>query len=108
MRLPISTDHVHFIVGTPPEGVVDFESKQPRFDSDGRPLFAVGLIALGADGAEILSVKVSGQPKDLSQGIPVKVTGLVATTWQMGERHGVSFRAEVIEPLSSTRTSAAS
>ncbi len=108
MRLPISTDNVHFIVGTPPEGVVDFESKLPRFDSDGRPISAVGLIALGADGVEILSVKVSGQPKDLSQGIRVKVSGLVATTWQMGERHGVSFRAESIEPLSPTRTSAAS
>jgi hypothetical protein len=32
----------------------------------------------------------------------VKVTGLVATTWQMGDRHGVSFRADKVEALSTT------
>ena len=108
MRLPINTQNLQFIVATLPEAILDFESKQPRIDGDGQPLFAVGLIALGTDGAEILSVKTSGQPKGLTQGSPVKVIGLIATTWQMGDRHGVSFRAETIESIGSTRTSAAS
>ncbi|KJF15993.1 hypothetical protein AXFE_31450 [Acidithrix ferrooxidans] len=107
VRLPINTQNMQFIVATLPEAVIDFESKQPRIDSDGQPISAVGLIALGADGAEILSVKVAGQPKGLTQGSLVKVTGLLATTWQMGDRHGVSFRAEGIEPLNPPRTASA-
>ena len=107
MRLPINTQNMQFIVATLPEAILDFESKQPRIDSNGQPLFAVGLIALGTDGAEILSVKISGQPKGLAQGSLVKVAGLLATTWQMGDRHGVSFRADGIEPLGPTRTASA-
>lgn len=106
VRLPINTQNMQFIVATVPEAVVDFESKQPRIDSEGQRLFAVGLIALGTEGAEILSVKVAGQPKGLIQGSVAKVTGLLATTWQMGERHGVSFRADAIEFLNPPRTSA--
>jgi hypothetical protein len=99
MRLPIDTQHLSFIAANPPEPVIDFESKQPRTDPDGRPVFALGVVALGNEGADVLTVKVAGQPKGITQGLPVKVSGLVATTWQMGDRHGVSFRAEVIEAV---------
>ncbi|MHB8435485.1 MAG: hypothetical protein ACYDC0_06350, partial [Acidimicrobiales bacterium] len=92
MRLPIDTQHLSFIAVGPPEAVIDFDSKQPRTDTDGKQVFAVGVVALGNEGADVLSVKVAGEPKGITQGLPVKVTGLVATTWQMGDRHGVSFR----------------
>lgn len=99
MRLPIDTQHLSFIAASAPEAVIDFDSKLPRTDTDGRQVFAVGVVALGNEGADVLSVKVAGQPKGITQGLPVKVSGLVATTWQMGDRHGVSFRAEVIEAV---------
>jgi hypothetical protein len=108
MRLPINVDSLAFIAVGLPEAVVDFDSKQPRTDTDGRPIFAVGVVALGNEGADILTVKVSGQPKGIAQGAPVKVTDLVATTWQMGDRHGVSFRAEAIESIATTATTKAS
>ncbi|MHB1510386.1 MAG: hypothetical protein ACYCST_19300 [Acidimicrobiales bacterium] len=108
MRLPIDTQHLSFIAASTPEAVVDFDSKQPRSDPDGKPLFAVGVVALGAEGADILTVKVAGQPRGITQGLPVKVSGLVATTWQMGDRHGVSFRAEMIEAVAPTQKAAAS
>lgn len=111
MRLPIDTQSLSFIAVGSPEPVVDFDSKQPRNDSTGRPIFAVGVVALGNDGADILSVKTSGEPKRITQGTPVKVNDLVATTWQMGDRHGVSFRANSIEAVAgvgSTKATATS
>ena len=93
MRLPINVQNLTFIAVSQPEAVVDFDSKQPRTDTDGRPIFAVGVVALGNEGADILTVKVADQPKGITQGAPVTITDLVATTWQMGDRHGVSFRA---------------
>ncbi|MDA8071186.1 MAG: hypothetical protein M0Z82_06165 [Actinomycetota bacterium] len=108
MRLPIDTQHLSFIVASAPEPVLDFESKAPRTDTDGRPLFAVSVVALGSEGADILTVKVAGEPRGITQGLPVRVAGLLGTTWQMGDRHGVSFRAEVIEPLGGATTTKAS
>jgi hypothetical protein len=99
MRLPIDTQHLSFIAVGIPEAVVDFDSKQPRHDTDGRALFSLSIVALGAEGADILIVKVAGLPKGITAGSPVKVTDLVATTWQMKDRNGVSFRAESIESL---------
>jgi hypothetical protein len=49
--------------------------------------------------AEIIAVKVPGQPSpSIRQGHPVKVSGLVAQPWTMGDRSGVAFRAARIEP----------
>ncbi|MDA8280755.1 MAG: hypothetical protein M0Z63_10110 [Actinomycetota bacterium] len=108
MKLRVDVNGVTFIAANPPEAVVDFESKLPRTDPDGRPVFAVGVVALGAEGADVLTVKVAGQPKGITQGLPVKVSGLVATTWQMGDRHGVSFRADVIEAVTQPQKTPAS
>jgi len=43
---------------------------------------------------------VAGEIKGLGEFTPVKVAGLVATTWTMADRNGVSFRAAKIEVLS--------
>lgn len=108
MRLPIDTQHLTFIAASAPEPVLDFDSKAPRTDTDGRQIFAVGVVALGSEGADVLSVKVAGQPRGITQGLPVRVSGLVGTTWQMGDRHGVSFRAEVIEAVTPQQKTSAS
>jgi hypothetical protein len=42
------------------EPVVDFETKRPRADENGEPLFAVQLVALAEGTAEIIAVKVAG------------------------------------------------
>ncbi|MGZ4619463.1 MAG: hypothetical protein ACXV3F_12260 [Frankiaceae bacterium] len=56
-------------------------------------------------GAEILPVKVAGQPSaQVTQGSVVKVSGLVATPWAMGDRSGISFKAARIEPAQGTPT----
>jgi hypothetical protein len=98
MRLPIDTSAMTFMAANGPDQVVDFDTRTPRIGNDGKPLFTVPLVVLGADGADVIAVKVSGEPKGVAQGVAVRVVGLVATPWSIGERAGVSFRAERIEP----------
>lgn len=97
MRLPVDTAAVSFVSAGPPEPSISFETKSQRIDDDGNPVFTVSLFALGGGSKDVISVRVSGEPKGLGQFTPVKVTGLVATTWQMGERSGVSFKAQRVE-----------
>jgi hypothetical protein len=99
VKLPIDTSAISFLCALPPEPVVDFETKRPRADDNGEPLYSVQLVALGEGSAEIIAVKVPGMPSPaIRQGAPVKVTGLVAQPWTMADRSGVAFRAARIEP----------
>ena len=84
--------------------MVDFETKRPRADENGEPLYMVQLIAMTDGAAEIIAVKVPGLPgSGIRQGHPVKVSGLVAQPWTMGDRSGVAFRAARIERPSPRR-----
>jgi hypothetical protein len=98
MKLPVDTSSIAFLCALEPEPVLDFETKRPRADENGEPLYVVQLIALAEGAAEILAVKVPGMPSGIRQGHPVKVTGLVAQPWTMADRSGVAFRAARIEP----------
>jgi hypothetical protein len=100
MQLPIDSGAIRFISDGAAKPLVDFETKVPRIDETGRPLFTVGLFVSAKDSRDTIEVKIAGEPKGLGDVQLVRVTGLVATTWTMGDRHGVSFRAERIEPLS--------
>ena len=104
MKLPIDTTGMTFLAAGPPEPVLDFESKTPKVDENGAPLHSVQLVALNDGDAEVIGVKVAGQPKGVGQGTAVKVTGLVATPWSMGDRSGVAYRAAQIEPLPANRS----
>jgi hypothetical protein len=95
------------LVGLAPEPVVDFETRRPKADENGELLYQLQLVALGSEGAEVITVKVAGEPKGLAAGVPVKVSALVALPWSMGDRSGVSFKASRIEALS-TSSSASS
>ena len=99
MKLPVDTSAIAFLCAVEAEPVVDFETKRPRADENGEPLYLVQLIALTDGAAEILAVKVPGLPSQgIRQGHPVKVHGLVAQPWTMADRSGVAFRAARIEP----------
>jgi hypothetical protein len=100
MKLPVDTSAIAFLCAVEAEPVVDFETKRPRADENGEPLYLVQLIAMTDGAAEILAVKVPGQPSQaIRQGHPVKVSGLVAQPWSMNDRAGVAFRAARIEPI---------
>jgi len=82
---------------------VDFESRRPKTDEHGTPLFQVALVAMSDGAADVIAVKVPGEPKGLAQGAHVRPAGLVAVPWTMGERSGVTFRATRIEPIAPAR-----
>ena len=99
MKLPVDTSAIAFLCALEPHPLLDFQSKQQRADENGEPLYVVQLIAMTDGAAEILAVKVPGQPSQaIRQGHPVKVTGLVAQPWSMNDRAGVAFRAARVEP----------
>ena len=100
MRLPVDTSAVNFVAAGPPEPAIDFDTKVPKTDEAGVPIFNVHLFAVGAGGRDVITVKVSGAPKGIGEFTPVKLKELVATTWAMGDRAGVSFRAATIEAIS--------
>jgi hypothetical protein len=99
MKLPVDTSSIAFLCALEPQPVLAFDTKQPRADENGEPLYVIQLIALAEGEAEILAVKVSGMPSGLRQGHPVRVTGLVAQPWSMNDRSGVAFRAVRVEPV---------
>jgi hypothetical protein len=98
VKLPVDTSAIAFLCALEPQPLLDFETRQPRAESNGEPLYVVQLIALAEGEAEILAVKVPGQPSGIRQGHPVKVSGLVAQPWTMNDRSGVAFRAARVEP----------
>jgi hypothetical protein len=99
MRLPIDAAGMTFLCAVAASPVLDFESRRQRADVDtGEALYALQLLALNGDAAEIVKVTVAGEPK-VTAGQPVKVAGLTANYWAMGDRSGLSFRAAKVEPV---------
>lgn len=99
MKLKMDTAGMQFLIAVAPQPARDWDTKEQRVDADGQPVFSVQLVALEDGAAQLLHVKVAGDPGPLPQGTPVKVTNLVATPWSLDGRSGVSFRAERVEAL---------
>lgn len=103
MRLPIDASAINFVAAGAPEPAVDYDTKVQKADETGRPIYNVHLFAVGAGGRDVITVKVVGEPKGIGEFTPVKIRELVATTWQMDNRAGVSFRAGAVEATTSAR-----
>ena len=99
MRLPIDTATVKFAAAGPAEPVLDYETRTQKLDENGVALFNVPLFAAGTGIKDSITVKVAGEPKGLAEFTLVKVTNLVASTWEVGTNHGVSFRADRVEAV---------
>ena len=99
MRLPIDTSAVKFAAAGPAEPVLDFETRQPKTHEQGVPLFNIPVFAAGTGVKDSITIKVAGEVKGLSEFTQVKVTNLIAVTWEVGANHGVSFRADRVEIL---------
>ncbi|BAX96705.1 putative regulatory protein [Mycobacteroides stephanolepidis] len=96
MKLKVDTAAVQFMCTKNPEPRTDFGTGQPKIDkATGTVLHQVQLMALDADGGDVLAVTVAGQPK-VTVGQQVSVTNLVATPWSQDGRSGVAFRADAI------------
>ena len=96
VRLPIDTSGMTFMCAAPARPATDFDTGQHKVDVNGELLFSLQVVALDEDGAQIISVKVPGDPK-LGQGAMLRFDGLVAMPWSMNDRSGVAFRANGVE-----------
>ena len=105
MRLPIDTSGMAFIAAGGPEPVVDYDTRRPKTDENGVPLYAVAVMAMADGAAEVISVKTPGEPKGITAGTSLRLAGLVGVPWSMGERSGVAYRAGRIEPAAAGRGS---
>jgi hypothetical protein len=106
MRLPVDTNVVHFVSAGPAEPAIDFDTKAQKTDAKGVAVNQVHLFVVGDGGTrEVITVKVAGEVRGLGQFTPVKVIDLVAITWSMADRSGVSFSASKVEAVSARASS---
>ena len=96
MKLRVDTAELTFLVVAAPVPVRDYDTQQVKRE-DGVPLFSVRLVAMGAGEADIINVKVPGEPVGLVPGQPVMLRELTAQPWSIGDKSGVAFRAIGVE-----------
>ena len=62
MKLPIDTSGMTFMAAAEARPVTDFETRQHKVDDNGELLYNLQVVALDPDGAQIITVKVPGDP----------------------------------------------
>lgn len=99
MRLPIDTSEMAFQVAARPEPLRDLASGRDRTTREGAPLFIVQLITSWRGTVGTIAVEMAREPSgDRRPGVVVEVAGLAAVSWTVGNRCGLVFRAERVEP----------
>jgi hypothetical protein len=85
----------------------NYETKEVKKDRDGNTVYTVAvMVRQEGRRASIIEIAVPGEPKGIVEGVEVRLTGLEAFAWSMGDRHGVSFRASAITPVPTGASSA--
>ncbi|UWE10828.1 SCO3933 family regulatory protein [Actinacidiphila bryophytorum] len=86
----------------PEAKISNFETQEVKKDKEGNTIYTVGVM-VRQDGrrVSVIEVAVTGEPRGVTEGTEVRITGLEAFAWSMGDRHGISFRAAVITPVPS-------
>jgi hypothetical protein len=100
MNLPIDTQKVRFLLSRQPKPVMDWDSAQHALSPEGLCYFSVELVAMAdGSGAEVIKVRVAGEPQGLNLHSLVRVTGLRARPWVNRQRgiSGVAYLADRIE-----------
>ncbi len=79
------------------------ETKEVKKDRDGNTIYTVAvMVRQEARRVSVIEIAVAGEPKGVDEGVEVRVTGLEAFSWAMGDRHGISFRAAAITPVTTS------
>ncbi|MGH8887648.1 MAG: hypothetical protein ACRDYX_21255 [Egibacteraceae bacterium] len=100
MKLRVDTSELTFLVAAAPVPARGYESGRVKLE-DGVALFSVRVVAMdpGSGDAEIVNVKVPGEPVGLAPGQPVALPELTAQPWSIGDKSGVAFRAVGVQPV---------
>ncbi|MFC8126445.1 hypothetical protein [Streptomyces sp. NPDC057302] len=76
------------------------ETMEVKKDRDGNTIYTVAVtVRQDRRRISVIEIAVTGEPKGIEEGQILKVTGLMAFAWAMGDRHGISFRADSISPV---------
>ena len=93
-KLTIPICVVEPAVKTNPEGEV-------KKDRDGNTQYTVA-VSVGMSGGrrlpDVIAVTTVREPDGIAVGTPVRLVGLIARPWQMGDRSGLAFSAEAVVP----------
>lgn len=103
MRLEIKTERMQFLATRAPEPKTDQDGRQKRDQRTQEPLWQTEVVALDADGAEVIRVATTFLP-EVTPGQYVQVAELVASPWSMGDRSGVAYRAATLAAARPART----
>ncbi|BCM68796.1 hypothetical protein EASAB2608_04130 [Streptomyces sp. EAS-AB2608] len=73
------------------------KTREVKRNRDGNPPWTVA-VTVRQEGRRIsvIEITVGGRLEGIEEGQVVNVTALTAFAWAMGDRHGVSFRADAI------------
>jgi hypothetical protein len=100
MRLPIDTNAMSFKTAGDPRPVLDFETREPRTDRDGQPLYSVRVFASGEDIGQVIEIKVAGEPAGVRRNQDVRISGLTVQPWTLKNgKSGIAFRAAAISAV---------
>ncbi|GAA2657630.1 hypothetical protein GCM10010400_14010 [Streptomyces aculeolatus] len=103
--IPVDTSRLGVLrcAVAPEAKLSNYDTGEIKKDRDGNTVYTVGVM-VRQDGrrASVIEVAVPGEPKGVTEGAELRLTGLVAFSWQMGDRHGISFRADAITPATAT------
>ncbi len=101
MLFPIATAPLVFLLTGEPSPLLEYETRLPRTDAQGAPLFRVPVVVTGTGEkrAPAVEVTVPGPLDEVPQGTAVEFPGLTIRTWSVRgndgrERNGVTLRAE--------------
>lgn len=101
--IPVDTTRLGVLrcaVGPEPK-ITDFDSGEVKKDREGNTVYTVAvMVRQDRRRVSVIEIAVPGEPKGVVEGVEVKVTGLEAFAWSMGDRHGISFRASALTPVS--------
>ncbi|NNG34920.1 hypothetical protein [Nakamurella aerolata] len=101
MRMRLRTEGTKYVVVVAPSAKLD-QSGNQRVDKSGAMLWQLTVVPIGDEFMrEALTIVVDAEPK-VSAGSFVEVHDLVATTWEIEGRSGVSFRAQRVAPVSAS------
>lgn len=110
-RIPVDTTRLTGLVAvTDPEPKINLETGEVRTDRDGRTVYLVSVALRVADGgrkAVVIEVATTEEPKGVEVGTPVRLVGLDAVPWEMNNRHGLSYKAAAVLPVTATSAAAA-
>lgn len=102
--IPVDTSRLGVLrCAVEPEAKIsNFETQEVKKDREGNTIYTVGVM-VRQDGrrVSVIEVAVTGEPQGVTEGTEVRITGLEAFAWSMGDRHGISFRAAAITPVPS-------